>query len=130
MSVRTKTDKGFTFVEALLSIVVLALMASVMTGVYFSGLMTLEVQGNQMLLDSVLRSKMEYLLSQKFDQLANGSETINVKGTDYTLTWTITFVDLDGNLTPETEAKQIALSLEGRMLTTIVVDHEGVIGKL
>ena len=105
-------------------------MASVMTGVYFSGLQALEVQGERMLLDSALRSRMELLLSEKFDQLASGTDTATVTGQNYTITWTVATVDLNGDATPEPTAKQVTVTLEGRSLTTIVVDNEDRVGKI
>jgi prepilin-type N-terminal cleavage/methylation domain-containing protein len=130
LSPKTKSKPGFTLVEALLSIVILGLMASVMTGVYFSGLQALEVQGERMLLDSALRSRMELLLSEKFDQLASGTDTATVTGQNYTITWTVATVDLNGDATPEPTAKQVTVTLEGRSLTTIVVDNEDRVGKI
>ena len=125
-----RTSGGFTLVEALLSIVILALMASVMTGLYISGLQALDVQAERALLDSHLRSRMERLLSETFTQIATGSETITVNGQDHTIDWTVIGVDLDGDTVPEPTAKQVTVTLAGRSLTTIVVDHEGKVGKL
>ncbi len=61
------------------------------------------------------------------------TETVIVNGQDYTLTWTVVNVDLDGDLTPEPNAKQVTVSVTevpGRSLTTIIVDHEGRVGKI
>ncbi len=121
---------GFTLVEALLAVVVLALMASVLTGLYASGLQSLDARDERVLLDGHMRSRMEMLVSEKFGQLANGSATVNVKGQDHTLTWTVINVDLDGDGTAETAAKQITVSLNARTIKTIVVDNEGKLGKI
>lgn len=110
--------------------VILALAASVMSGLYFSGLRSLAAQDTRVLLDSALNSRMELLLSMKFDQLAGGAGTVTVNGQDFALTWTVATVDLDGDATPEPAAKQLTVSLDGRNLTTIVVDHGGAVGKL
>ena len=125
-----KGNSGFTLVEALLSLVILALMASVMTGLYFTGLQTLEAGGERMMLDSHLRSKMEELVSMKFDQLADGSDTVAVNGRDYARAWTVVNVDLDGDAIPESTAKQFTVTLAGQSLTTLVVDNEGRLGKI
>ena len=117
-------------VEALLAIVVLAFAAAVMTGLYVSGLQAMDAQTDRMTLDSSLRSRMEFLLSQNFDQLTNGTDTISVNGQNYTLSWTINNTDLDGDSVAESTAKMIEVTVEGRTLTTIVVDHEGQIGKI
>jgi len=101
----------------------------VVAGLYYSGFQALQAQSDQIILNSRLRSRMEWLLSVEFDQLANGSETFTVNATSYTLTWTVTGADLDGDLTPEAEAKQIALAVAGNTLNCIVVDNESRIGK-
>ena len=121
---------GFTLVEALLSIVILGFMAAVMSGLYISGLQTLDAGNERILLDSQLRSRMEFLISENFDQLAGGSETVTINGTDYTVTWTVTAADLDGDAAPEPTAKQITVTLEDRTLTAIVADHETRLGKI
>ena len=105
-------------------------MAAIVSGLYASGLQALDVREERGLLDSHLRSRMERLISLKFGQLASGSDTVTVSGQDYTVSWTVATVDLDGDSTPETTAKQIDISLAGKTLTTIVVDHEGKVGKL
>ena len=127
---RFKAPCGFTLVESLLSIMILSLMAAGMTGLYYSGLQAMEAQSVQALLDSQLRSRMERLISTKFDQLADGSETVTVDGTDYNVSWTVVNVDLDGDATPEPSAKQIGVTLGDRSLTTIVVDDNGRVGKI
>ena len=109
---------------------ILSLMAAGMTGLYYSGLQAMEAQSVQALLDSQLRSRMERLISTKFDQLADGSETVTVDGTDYNVSWTVVNVDLDGDATPEPSAKQIGVTLGDRSLTTIVVDDNGRVGKI
>ena len=121
---------GFTLVEALLSIVILALASSTVAALYFTGLQTLDVQAEQFLIDSELRSRMEWLLSKKFDRLVDGTQSVTVGGQAYTLQWQVVNVDLDGDSVPESSAKQVTVSLAGKGLTTLVVSHEGMVGKL
>ena len=83
-----------------------------------------------MLLDSHLRSRMEWLLSHPFDQLSAGSEVVTVNGKNYTIDWSVDLTDLDGDATPEPTAKLITVSADGRSLTTLVVDNEGRLGKI
>ena len=125
-----KEGNGFTLVEALLSILVLAFMASVVTALYGAGIQALDAQADQAVLDSHLRSKMEELISTTFDELATGSDTVVVNGKEYTRSWQVTGADLDGDATPESAARQVTVDLAGHSLTTIVVDNEGRIGKL
>jgi len=127
------SPSGFTLIEAMLSIALLALVAVGISAPYISGFQSLDVQADRMLLDSLLRSRMEVLISTEFGALGNGSEGVTVRGQSYTLTWTVANVDLDGDLTPEPTARQITVSiaeLPERSLVTIVVDHEGRVGKI
>jgi hypothetical protein len=86
-----------------------------------------------MLIDSQLRSRMEVLVSTDFDMLANGSEVVTVNGQNFTVNWNIAPIDLDGDSNPEPTAKQVSVSiteLPNRSLITILVDHEGKVGKI
>ena len=124
-----KSRGGFTLVEALLSVVILGLIAAGISAPYISGLQSLEVQADRMLLDSHLRGRMEALIGLPFDQIIPGTESVTVRGNDYTIAWTVTPVS-DWDLDPDQDAKQIEVSVFDRTLITIVVDHEGKVGKI
>lgn len=121
---------GFTMVEVLLSIVILGFSTAAISEIYFAGFNAMEarVVGGQ--LDSAMRSRMERLLASKFDALSDGSEIITVEGESYTVAWTIANVDLNGDGVPETGAKQIAVTVGGNSLVTIVTDSAGLTGKI
>jgi prepilin-type N-terminal cleavage/methylation domain-containing protein len=123
-----KSRGGFTLVEALLSVVILGLIAAGISAPYISGLQSLEVQADRLLLDSHLRGRMEALIGLPFDQIIPGTESVTVRGNDYTIAWTVTPVYWD--LDPDQDAKQIEVSVFDRTLITIVVDHEGKVGKI
>ena len=127
-----KTCTGFTLVEALLSVVILGLIAAGISAPYISGLQSLEVQADRMLLDSHLRGRMEALIGLPFDhdQLVSDTDEVTVRGQSYPIVWIVTSVDLNGDSNPEANAKQITVSVFDRSLTTIVVDHEGKVGKI
>ena len=125
--------KGFTLVEVVLSVVILALMVSGISALYFSGFQSLDMEDDRMLLDSRLRGQMERLVGRPFDGLSGGSEVVTVKGQNYTISWTVMSADLDGDATPESNAKQVTVSVAGMpdcTLTTILVDNEGRVGKI
>ena len=124
-----KSRGGFTLVEALLSVVILGLIAAGISAPYISGLQSLEVQADRMLLDSHLRGRMEALIGLPLDQIIPGTESVTVRGNDYTIAWTVTPVS-DWDLDPDQDAKQIEVSVFDRTLITIVVDHEGKVGKI
>jgi hypothetical protein len=128
-----KSAGGFTLIEAMLSVALLALVAVGISAPYISGFQALDVQADRILFDSALRSRMEVLVGTDFGSLSAGSEVVTVRGQNYTLTWTVVNVDLDGDATPEPSARQVTVSvteLPDRSLTTILVDNEGRIGKI
>jgi len=128
-----KFADGFTLIEAMLSVALLALVAVGISAPYISGFQALDVQADRMLLDSSLRSRMEVLVGTEFSTLSNGWEVVTVRGQNYTITWTVANIDLDGDATPESTAKQVTVSiteLPDRFLTTILVDNEGKVGKI
>lgn len=123
-------NAGFTLVEALLAVVVLALMASVLSGLYLAGLQNLDARDDRMALDSALRSQMEELLSGAFTEIASGSDTITVNGASREIVWTVENLDLDGDDSPEADAKQITVTLGNTSISTVFVDHEGTLAQL
>ena len=128
-----KSPKGFTLLEAMISTVILGLMACGVSALYVSGLNSLDEQGDRMLLDGCLRSRMELIIAQPFSAVNNGSENVTVRGKNYTISWTVTLKDLDGDMTPETTAKEVTVSvagLPGRSLTMILVDNGDKVGKI
>ena len=126
-----KFMRGFTLIESLISIVILMLISSIAAALYYSGLQALDAQSEHVELDSHLRSRMERLLSTKFDQLASSSEVVTVDGRNHTVAWTVVAIDLDGDMSPESNANLITVSIDNlSTLTTIFVDHQGKIGKL
>lgn len=121
---------GFTLVEALLSLVIVGVAASIMSALYISGTQALDVQARRVLIDSGLRGKMEWLVSLRFSQLVNGSGSVTVNGQACPIAWTAQNVDLDGDGTAEPSAKQVSVTIEGRTLTTIIVNNEGKVGNV
>lgn len=111
---RTNTCSGFTLVEVLLAVVLLALLATAFSTVYSSGFQTLDVQIDRMLLDSRLRSRMEYLMGTPFDTFGDSMESmenVTVNGNNYQITWTVVPIDLDGDSNDEVTARQVTVSL-------------------
>ena len=129
----SKRSDGFTLVEAMLSVVILGLVAATMGTVYSSANQSLAVQTDHMLLDSELRSRMEFLMGTPFGALAGGTDDVPINGTIYHIVWTVDPIDLGGDPNPEDTARQVTVSvtgMTGNSLTTIRVDHEGYVGKI
>jgi prepilin-type N-terminal cleavage/methylation domain-containing protein len=128
-----KTSSGFTLVEVLLSVVLLGLLASVIMYLYSSSYAVIDEEAIRMPLDGYLRSRMELLAGKTFADLSDGSEIITVKGQNYTINWSVVPIDLDGDTIPEPTAKQVTVTVAGsanHSLTTILIDHEGLVGKI
>ena len=127
------TNSGFNLVEVLLSVVLLGLLASVIMYLYSSSYAVIDEEAIRMPLDGYLRSRMELLVGKSFAELSNGSEVVTVQGQSYTINWSVVPVDLDGDAVPEPTAKQVTVSVAGsanHSLTTILIDHEGQVGKI
>jgi len=130
---RLKTTGGFTLVEALFSVAILGLMASGITFMYTSGLQSLDAQSDRALIESRLRGRMEDLVGRQFDLVTSGTTNVIVRGTNYTINWTAALFDINGDTAPDSTAKLVTLSvaeLTDLSLTTIIVNHEGNVGKI
>ena len=128
-----KSSDGFSLLEALLSVVLLGILAYSASSLYFTGYRSMDEQSNRMLLDSRLRGKMEEILSKDFSLIQSGTESITVNRKSYTLVWTSSSVDLNNDTIPESDAKLVTVffqGLPGRSLQTIVVDNKGRLGKI
>ena len=128
-----KSASGFTLIEAVMSVLILGLLAVGVSFLYASESRSLDEQAERMLLDSHLRSRMEILLATELSSLLGGSEVVDVRGRSYTITWTVSTVDLNGDATPEPDAMQVSVSVQElpeRSLTSIAVDHGGRVGKI
>jgi len=128
-----KTCYGFTLIEVLVSVVILGIIATAITFPYISGLGSMDVQARRILMDSHLRSRMEVLVGTDFDLLSSGSEVVTINGENYTINWTVTPIDLDGDGNTETDAVQVTVSepaATDQSLTTILVDNQGKTGKI
>ncbi len=131
--VKFKNSVGFTLVEVIFSVVLLGIISAGVAYPYAIGMKSINAKEDRMLLDSELRSRMEILISTDFGALSDSSEVVTINGQNYTITWTVVNMDMNGDAVPETNAKLVVVSVTevpGRTLTTIIVDNEDKIGKL
>lgn len=130
---RLNASRGFTLVEALLTVVILGLLASTMAYVYASGQAANTTETRGMLLDSLVRSRMEVLIGTPFAGLSGGSEAVTVDGENFSISWSVVPTDLDGDSMPEQTARTVTVwvtGVQGHSLTMILVDNEGLVGKI
>jgi len=122
---------AFTLIEAMFVVATLAMIGGAIATLYMTGIRAVDSQADGMLVQSRLRSEMEEMIAKPFDQLSGSSSSnVVIKGKSYTLTRTVSPIDLDGDSTPEPTAREVRVALEGQTLMTIIVDHEGGMGKL
>ena len=130
---RVSDHGGFTLLEILFALVIMAMVAVTVSAAYSTGTRALDGQVDLILLDSRLRSRMEMLVSTDFAALAGGTENVTVNGKDFTIDWTVAGVDLNGDGIDEPTARQVTVDVAGmphHTLTTLVVDTEGQVGKI
>jgi len=129
---RSNSRAGFTLVEAVLSVTLLAMMSTVIAGIYMSGLQMVHAKGERVQIDSALRSEMEYWLAQPFADLSDGSSVRTIDGIDYTINRLIVAVDLDGDTVAEPDAAIIELRITelGLTLESLVIDNADRVGKI
>ena len=129
-SIKMRHSRGFTLIEALCAVVLLGLIAPLLVHVYSSTLKTMEESAEETHVNSLLRSRMEQLLSLSFDQLANGTEAVMIDSESFPTTWTVVNVDLDGDLVPDPSAKRITVTVQGHSLVALVVDTGNMVGQI
>ncbi len=133
MREKTRATTGFTLLESLMAVFFLGLMAAAVTAVYSAGYRSLDDQTDGMLLDSKVRSRMEVLVGTEFSSLGNGSEVVTINGKNYTITWNVVTIDLNGDGISEPSAKKVSVTVDGasgHALSSILVDHENQVGKI
>jgi hypothetical protein len=117
-------------IEAMVSIVVVGLIAVAVSGILGSGIRGLDLRREHFEVDSVLRSRMERLLAQKFEHLADGTDSLLVNGELRVVAWNILPIDIDGDSLGEPTARRIRVSIGDKTLETIVAFHEFRIRKI
>jgi len=127
---RSGSRGGFTFVEALLSIVTLGMAAVAISGAFATALQASDDEITAALFDEAVRSKMEELIATQYWKLGSGTQKVTIEGNDYTLYWYVKNYDVDGDGSPEWSAKEIVVSLEDSTASTVVVYNWGNVGKI
>lgn len=124
-----KPTDGFTLVEVIFLILLLGMMIVSITGVYFSSSHALNTDKNLLPLESRLKDRIEEITSRSFDDIVDGSDSVTTNGKLHTISWTVTYPDLDGDGIPESNAKKVTVNTGDLSLTALVVDSQSVMGK-
>ena len=115
---------GFTLIEAIVSIAIVGLIAVAVSGILGSGFRSLETRQDHVMIDSILRSRMERLLAQHFELLADGTDSLQIHGVTRVVAWNVLPVDIDGDSLADSTARRVRVSLGGKSLETIIAYHE------
>jgi type II secretory pathway pseudopilin PulG len=114
--------KGFTLIEALLSIATLAMAAAGIATLYASGHRAIENQTESALFCSALRGEMERTIATPFDELADAEAPITIDGQTYTSAVTTAFVDVNGDGSIESNAVHVTVAIADKALTLLRID--------
>lgn len=122
----------FTLIEALLSCLMLVTIATIVASVFFTGLQVTDDAENRMVVDSALRSQMDFLLGNNLADLTDGATTVAMGDAAIPLTWSVLPIDMDSDGTAETDAWRVTVftTVGNRSLSMLVVGTQGRVGKL
>ena len=121
------TTKGFTLLEALLSITILAIVAISLSYSFTVGFKANEDKVKNLEKSSYARGMMELINAVDFSMAASGSDTVTVEGETVTRTWTVTPFDMDGDSVPETDANKVTVAVDDVTLDSIIIDSNGLV---
>ena len=119
--------KGFTLLEALLSITILAISATAISYSFAVGFKANEEKVNNLLKTSYARGVMEEINAGDFTGAASGADTVNVQGNTVTRSWTITPADMNGDAITEVDAKKVIVIVDDITLETIIIKSQGLV---
>ncbi len=119
--------RGFTLIEAMLLVVVLAIVATATGAILMAAIKAPAVNNTNLSIDTALKSKMEYLEAQKFANLTVGSpstlsDTVTIGGTVYPRTVNISLADPNGGSNPQPNFKLVQVQIGGQSLYTLVTN--------
>jgi hypothetical protein len=120
---------GFTLVEVIFMTLLLGMMIVSITGVYFTSSHALDTGKNQLSLEIRLRNRIEEITGRPFDNIVAGSDSVTIDGKIHTISWTVTYPDLDGDAIAESMAKKVTVNTGDLSLTALVVDSRKVVEK-
>lgn len=119
----TGGEAAFSMVEALISLLLLGVLATIAAAVLPSVHTATEVAAGAQVLD-LSRAKMEELQAVPAAAFA-GDDTLLVDGARFVRTWSSVPVDLDGDGNAESDAFRIAVVMGGITLETIRIAPPG-----
>lgn len=122
--------RGFTLVEVTLTLVIIGILTTAIGGIYVSGVRAQEAAMLRVPTESYIRSAVERAIATDFDKLATVFMLVPIGGTDYPLTRTVTLFDINGDGSPDANAKLVTVDFMQDTLRTIVVDTKDKIEKI
>lgn len=121
------TEKGFTLLEALLSITILAIAATTISYAFTVGFKANEDKVKNLEKSSYARGMMELNNAVDFSMATSGSDTVTVQGQPVTRTWTVTPIDMNGDSVNETDAMKVTVTVGEVTLDSIIIDSKGLV---
>jgi len=124
---RLFTDRGFTLLEALLSITILAISATALSYAFTVGFRANEDKVKNLEKSSYARGMMEIINAVDFSMATSGSDTVTVQGQSVTRTWSVTPIDMNGDSVNEPDAMKVTVTVDDVTLESIIIDSKGLV---
>ena len=70
---------------------------------------------------------MELINAVDFSMATSGSDTVTVGGETLTRSWTVTPIDMDGDLVLEADANKVTVTVDDVTLDSIIIDSNGLV---
>lgn len=122
-----KKSKGFTLIESLLSITILAIMSFSISYAFTSGFGASDETVKEIEKLSYARGMMGVINAVDFSMLSNGSDTVTVQGKPFTRSWTVVPYDINGDSVPEIDARKVTVTVDNITLQSIVIDSKNLV---
>ncbi|RMF95719.1 MAG: prepilin-type N-terminal cleavage/methylation domain-containing protein [Candidatus Schekmanbacteria bacterium] len=122
-----KKKSGFTLLESLLSITILAIVALSISYAFSMGFKSSDEARKEMEKLSYARGMMEVINAVDFSNLTSGTDTVSIQGEVITRTWSVLPCDLDGDSIPENDARKVIVTVDSIKLQSIVIDSKNLV---
>jgi len=120
-----KVHRGFTLIEALLSVTIIAVSVLAVSSAFYGGFQNLDDEAATLEKVNYAAGKLDELIATEFNQVHGGSDFVTVQGEQVSRQWQATPCDVDGNPGVEMDAKLVVVTVDNIEMATLLVDSAG-----